>query len=92
MMSQAAVINDPKPNILVSHIMKRRARKHNGRKPFLCVIQGALQAGREVDSESPSLKQNYSLGLLSSYLSFFTSIHRVQCEGAETIQGLQCFH
>lgn len=64
-MSQAAVINDPKPNILVIHIMKRRAQKHNGRRPFLCVIQGALQAGREVDSESPSLKQNYSLGLLS---------------------------
>lgn len=65
MMSQAAAINDPKPNILVSLIMKPHAQQHNSRKPFLCVTQGALQASGEVDSESPSLKDNCSLGLFS---------------------------
>lgn len=83
MMSQADVINDPKPNILVSHIMKSCAQKHNSRKPFLCVIQGALQASREVESESPSLKENYSSGLLScaeeaSLLPFMDFNVRVQ--------------
>lgn len=72
MMSQAAVINDPKPNILVSDIMKRRAQKHNSSRPVLCVIQGALQASREVDSESPSLKENYSC-LEQKTLPYFLS-------------------